>query len=102
MAVTQADVNRIAPELASIPAGDFSAFLADALNELDVTAWGTQLDKGTKYLVAHMMAIAHPELTSPHPVQSEQVGEVRRSFAVAPPRNPDIYDTSKYGREFKR
>jgi hypothetical protein len=102
VSVVQADINRIAPELAALSAPDFAGFLSDAQLELDATVWGLMLDLGTKYLVAHKMAIAHPELTSPHPVQSEQVGDIRRSFAVSAPRDPDAYDQTKYGREFKR
>jgi len=102
MSVSQADVNRIAPELSVIAPADFAVFLSDALLQVDPATWGPLLDVGTKNLVAHMMALSRPDLTSPYPVSEEQVGPVRRKFGVTGPKDPDAYDTTKYGREFKR
>jgi hypothetical protein len=106
VSVSQADVAVIAPEFASpaISASDFAAVLGDVLLEISPTIWGSQqmADRATKYLVAHSLAMAHPELSVPGPVQSERVGEVSRTFAVGAPLDPDSYDMTRYGKEFKR
>lgn len=106
MSVAQSDVAVIAPEFAfpAISASDFAAVLGDVLLEINVTFWGSQqmADRVTKYLVAHTLAMAHPELSGPGPVSSETVGEVSRSYAVGAPREPDTYDMTRYGKEYKR
>jgi len=104
MAIAQTDVNVIAPELSTVSASDFSAVLSDVLLEISVSFWGSQqmADRVTKYLVAHVLAMAHPELSGPGPVASESVGEVSRTYAVGAPRDPDAYDMTRYGKEYKR
>ena len=104
MSIAQTDVNVIAPELSTVSPSDFAAVLSDVLLEISVSFWGSQqmADRVTKYLVAHVLALAHPELSGPGPVSGERVGEVSRTYAVGAPRDPDTYDMTRYGKEYKR
>lgn len=105
MSVLQADLNVIAPELASVSPGDFAAVLSDVLLETNnLSFWGSQQmqDRVTKLLVAHTLAIAHPELAGPAAVNMQRVGEITQSYAIAAPRDPDQYDVTRWGKEYKR
>jgi hypothetical protein len=93
MAVVQADVVRIAPELTSLAAGDFTAAIADALLEQDANTWGAMLDLGTKWLAAHKLGVSHPELVQVTPIRAyEQMGGSDRG----------ALGTTRYGVEFAR
>lgn len=65
MAVLQADVVGIAPELAGVPAGEFTTAIADAQSEVSAEAWGSDYDRAVKWLAAHKLAISHPEQSGP-------------------------------------
>lgn len=66
--VTQANVVAIAPELASVDAGEFTAQIAAAASRLNATAWNADNDNGVfwnegiKWLAAHLISVAHPDL----------------------------------------
>ena len=100
MALAKSDVVIIAPELAAVADGDFASVIVDVALQLDPKAWGALRDLGAKYLVAHTLAVAHPELYRPL-VTRDRVGEVETNYAVST-SGTDELDATKYGREHKR
>lgn len=100
MAITKASVVAIAPELAAVSDEDFAIVIGDVGLQLSPDAWDTLLDLGTKYLTAHTLAVAHPELYRPM-IQSDKAGAVETHY-LAPAQGGDELDATKYGKEFKR
>lgn len=101
---TPADVRRIAHEFASLTDEEIAPFIADAETELGSDAWGVLYERGLMYLVAHLLAAARPDLynaSASGPLQSERVGEVQRTYAVAAV-SASAYSTSRFGTEFER
>ena len=92
MAISQTDVNNIAPELASLSAGEVNIAIASALARLDPTRWGTFIDDGTKWLAAHLLAVVHPEL-------EQSTG---REYKLDTPMDMKMgeYATTRCGRQF--
>lgn len=102
MAVTSADVLRIAPELAALnlSSADWDSFLADATSQVNAAAWGTRADLGVKYLTAHLVALANPKAGG-RLVQSQSVGGVSVTYAV-PAGEPGALGTTRFGAEYQR
>lgn len=94
MAVVQADVVLIAPELAGVAAGEFTNAIAEAQSEVSLESWGTDYDKAVKWLAAHKIAIVHPE----------QSGPGGRTYSYETPTEVDAgpYARSRFGLEFWR
>lgn len=103
MATTAADVLRIAPEFASLGVDTvISPAINDAVLELKAAAWGTLYDRATALLAAHFLSVYHPELyVHQELVQSETVGPVSRTYAVAAPSLANL-STSRFGVELKK
>ena len=103
MAVTKADVLRIAPELASLTSysdADWDAFIADASSQVNPTYWGARADLGVKYLTAHLIAIGNPQAGG-RLVASRTVGPVSESYAT-PQMDQSSLGATRFGAEFKR
>jgi hypothetical protein len=84
VAVTQADVVGIAPELAAItdPAR-FTRAIADAQVEFNAAVLGTKYDLVVKYVVAHRLALQERNKGAPGgrgPVQSVTLGPLAKTF----------------------
>lgn len=105
MAVTRTDVLAIAPELGTIAPEDgrWAAFIADAYSELGAAVWGTRLDRGAKYLVAHWMTVSTGNAGGAlkGAVLSESVGGISRTYAQ-PTATRGTYASTSYGAEFLR
>lgn len=101
---TVAQVRAIAPEFATVSDSDVQSFLDDAALQLNVSRWAAKYDLGHKYLAAHLLGMARPELASAAgPVQSESVGQVSVTYAVqTSAQAPSQYDATRQGREFRR
>jgi len=68
VATVAADVRNIAPELrdvVAVPDAEVTAAIADAVLELSAAQWGTVYDMATKWMAAHKLGVAHPELCQP-------------------------------------
>jgi hypothetical protein len=94
MAVVQADIVRIAPELASLNAGDFTAAIADAQLEVSADSWGDRYDVAVKTLAAHKLAVSHPELSGP--------GGRTYSYETPTEQKAGAFARTRYGMEFFR
>ena|GEM_PF-1297156 len=103
MAVTSADVLRIAPELAklSLTDADWASFIADAQLQMNASAWGTRADLGLKYMTAHLVAVANPSAGG-RVVQSQSVGQVSQTFAVGAAASLGPLGMTRFGIEFAR
>lgn len=104
MAATVAQVRAIAPEFATVSDSDVQAFLDDAALQLNASIWGAKRDLAHKYLAAHLLGTARPDLAmAAGPVQSESVGQVSRSYAVQTSAQPGSqFDATRHGREYRR
>ena len=59
MAITWSDVTVIAPELSSVPSPSQTVFIADAYAQMNAGIWGGYLDRGAKYLAAHLATMSN-------------------------------------------
>jgi hypothetical protein len=102
VAVSRASIVARVPALVVVddPAA-WEAAIADAQLQVSASAWGDLYELGVTYLAAHLLLGSHPEVEGPGPVQSESVGSVSRSYAVAGSVFHNIMRTSA-GREFLR
>jgi hypothetical protein len=100
MALDQASIVLIAPELASVPAGVFTQVIADVRDELNVLAYSStsRFETAARYLCAHVIALSYPDLV-PGVVKSEQAGQVMRTYAVGEAK--DSLDSTRYGRRYQ-
>jgi hypothetical protein len=94
MAVVQADIVRIAPELVSLDAGDFAAAIADAQTEISADSWGGQYDVAVKYLAAHKLAISRPDQSGP--------GGRTYTYETPTEQAAGPFARTRYGLEFFR
>ncbi len=109
--VERADIENRYPALTGVTEPDeWDAAIADAQGDIATSVWGdpaptgsplSRYDRGVVCLAAHRLFAAHPELVEPGPVQSESVGGVSRSYAVAAVGGRELSSTSA-GREFVR
>jgi len=68
---------------------------------LNEKRWAATYDGGLLYLAAHTLAIELRGSKAPcGPVASESAGPLSRSYAVA--ASNDAFDSTSYGREYKR
>lgn len=81
MAITPADVYRIAPEFAGVPVDEVEQAIADSRLQMNATAWGTRLDAGNKFFAAHLLALVYPAKIR-NETSGESVGGVSRSASV--------------------
>lgn len=105
MAITKAGVLLLAPEFTSLADADFTAIMALAALEVNVTQWGARADHAGNLITAHMLTLSRPNLAVGDIVASERVGEVSRAYAIAPIQiagGDESYKTTRYGREYLR
>lgn len=101
MAITAIDLLLRWPEFNALDEDPLNLFIADAYEFLDPAIWESKLDKGALYLAAHMAKLSMSSgMGASGPVQSESVGQVRRSYAVAVATEGDTYEYTGYGRSF--
>jgi hypothetical protein len=102
MAVAQADILARWPKLAPVTdPSEWTAAIGDAALLVPAAVWGAQTDLATIHLAAHSLFLAHPELLTGQ-VQSESVGGVSRSYAVAPYSSTQGYERSLAGQAYLR
>jgi hypothetical protein len=63
VAVTKAEVVAVGAELASIADAEFAPAIARAQLYVDPSTWGVLADEGVALYSAHLLALAHPEIT---------------------------------------
>lgn len=80
MAVTAADVIRLAPEFRDVFVEDVEAFIVQAQGHLNVTVWGTKYDRGVALYAAHLLAVTYPAKLVQTPT-SESIQGVSRGFS---------------------
>lgn len=107
MPVTWADVECIAPALATLPANTKACMLADVLAELSPDTWEEKYDLGVKYLLAHFGTLWNQFYGAGGaggPAIKEKAGQVERDFA-----NPwagwiakDALELTIYGQVYLR
>jgi hypothetical protein len=77
-----------------------ATLLADALLEMNATAWGNLYERGAYALTAHLLTINNA-MGDTRAVVSRSVGDVSTSFASVS-SNDSSYLSTKYGREYRR
>lgn len=103
MPVTREEVTHRWPALDGVKnADEWATALADAAAQVDPGTWGARATLGQIHLAAHLLALGHPELRDSGLVSSESVGDVSRSYAVAPLPSGFSFDATPYGREYLR
>ncbi len=109
MAVTIPQFRTRFPEFGGESDARIQLYLDDAGLEINDDQWGVLADRGHLYLAAHFTFLACKreagEDVDPGQIKSEQVGEVRQSYAVSEPgadnMNQELYVTP-YGKEYLR
>jgi len=80
---------------------EWEAAIADAELQVSADAWGSLYDLGVIHLAAHLLSVNHPEFVGAGTVQSESVGPLSRTYAVATPSRNVIASTPA-GKEYLR
>jgi hypothetical protein len=103
MAHSREDIISRWPALAEVgEPREWAAAIADAEAQVSVATWGVLYDLGCTHLAAHLIMLSHPEAIEPI-VQSESVGSISRSYAVAsPPAGDAALGRTPAGVEFRR
>ena len=112
MAATAKQVQEKFPEFADETIARIDVFLADALNDISPTDWGSDADNAQMLLAAHQLctvgAADGNSAVDPGIVKKEKIGEVATEWAVASPSasastaEENVLQTTSYGREFLR
>jgi hypothetical protein len=104
-ATSRADVIAIAPELDSVAADDprWAAFLTQA-DALPAGVWGRLLGQGAANLVAHKLTLSvrQQRTGGRGAVLSESVGGISRTYAAPASGDPQGFDATTYGAEYRR
>jgi hypothetical protein len=95
--ITWADVQVVAPELSSVPSGSQTVFIADAYAQMNTAIWGAYLDRGAKYLAAHLATMSNRRGQA-GPASEKHVGKIGQSNAV----NKGPLASTSYGEEYLR
>lgn len=96
------------PEFSTTESAMVEARLADALIEMNITAWDNNYERGAYALTAHMLTIDAMDSASAlvsGAISSKTVGDVTVSYATSSASySADYadYALSKYGREYMR
>lgn len=102
MAVTRAAIVARVPALDAVTTpSEWEAAIADAQLQVAQGVWGDLYELGVASLAAHLLLVGHPEVAGPGPVQSETVGSISRTYAVATPSREQLGSTVA-GREHVR
>lgn len=112
MAATAKQVQEKFPEFAQETEARLDVFLADALNDVAPTEWGSDTDNAQMLLAAHLLCTignaGGNAAVEPGAVKKEKVGDVATEWAVASPSatagtsEEDHLKATSYGREFLR
>lgn len=107
MAVTVADVRAVAPELAALLDATIQLFIDDATAELNSKFWGIKLDRGIRYLAAHL-SFMHGGASSNAAggqVTQKKVGDLSVAFSASKSTGSDQDDAlsaTRWGKEYLR
>lgn len=82
MAWTVAMVRGVAPEFSTIGDPEVTTFIGYAALQHNSVIFGGRSDYAGAILTAHLLALAHPELSQGAPLMSERVGEVAVTRAL--------------------
>ncbi len=100
--IAWSDVLIVAPELSTLASGTQTAILAYVALQMNVDAWGSNLDMGLVYLAAHMATMTLRRGTyGGGAVTGETVGSVSRQYA-APMMVVGPLGSTSYGMEYER
>lgn len=110
MAATARQVQEKFPEFAQETEARLDVFLADALNDISPTEFGSDADNAQMLLAAHLLCtvgnVDGNAAVEPGVVKKEKVGDVATEWAVATAGASSSEDeslkTTSYGREFLR
>lgn len=101
MAVTKTDITSRWGEFSGISDAQWTAFIADALLQVNVDVWGSKYTLGVIYLVAHFAKVSKMSGAS-GPVSSETVGQVSRTYKIANFDQWNEYGSTGYGLSYLR
>lgn len=96
ISITWADVEAIAPELATVATATKNAILADLPLQMNETVWAEKLNLGAKYLAAHLATIS-ARRGAGGAIQSQSVGQVSRTFAASMASGQALFGSTSYG-----
>lgn len=99
--ISKTDVQNIASELGGTVVTDatWTALIGFAYLQMNIDVWGTWLDMGATYLVAHLVTLGKRRGAG-GPVQTEMVGQVSRSYFTM--LTAGVLGSTSYGQEFFR
>ena len=101
MAVTWADVVKVAPELSELSENQREAVLEDVALQLSESALGSVYDLASKFLAAHFGVMVLRGVDAPGgPLSAESVDGVSRSYSPGRIKDSDLESTS-YGKRYK-
>ncbi|HLZ09675.1 MAG TPA: DUF4054 domain-containing protein [Chloroflexota bacterium] len=95
--IAWSDVVVVAPELSTVPNGSQTVFIADAYAQMNTAIWGAYLDRGAKYLAAHLATMSNRRGQA-GAASEKHVGKIGQSNAV----NKGPLNSSAYGEEYLR
>lgn len=103
MALDTAIFAAVAPQYASTPVATLNTLYGLAEHTVNDDVWTDWAEHGKALLVAHMLAMAERGSAS-GPVESERVGDLSRTYAIATTTSTDddSLNETAYGREFLR
>lgn len=100
MTVDRSTLTTIAPELKTESPGRVSLFLEAAALRVNRSVWLEKSDLATVLLAAHMMTLSNRGGIG-GAVQSEKIGDVQQTFAVASTnKDGDELMTTAYGQQY--
>lgn len=110
MAATAQQLQTKFTEFAQETEERIDVFLADALNEISPTEWGSDADNAQMLFASHLLCTVGNsggnQAVEPGAVKKEKIGEVATEYAVASPSptssEESVLKSTSYGREFLR
>lgn len=98
--VTVAGFKVLFPEFAGEVLARVQVFIDQAARRVNATQWGSRADDGVSYLAAHLLYSGNLGAGAPAgAVESERVGDIAVSYAVADLPATELASTS-YGRRY--
>lgn len=104
MATTPDDVRRIAPEFSAEDDSTINFFIAEADKYINARAWGSKANYARALFAAHLMksrGVSGGGNAPGGPIQSEKVGDISTTYAVAPPTG-NSFNNTPYGMQFEQ
>ena len=96
MAITNADIINVAPELVSVSTGRIDSFIAFAAPYVNINIWGEKADFAHSLLTAHLLTLSNKGGATN--VTSEKVGDL--SVSYADPTADQGLESTAYGSMF--